>query len=206
MVSHFRSTLNAAHSPASKLPAELLSRIFAHLRTPEVPTRDYPLEDMWGTFNESLATVNLVCRYWRQTAIGAKDLWTHIAAVDAPDLKRLRLMFELFVKRSASFPLNLTVPWTDDLERYFFAFDKIEPHVHHSQSLVVGRPGIDPIDSDFLGEPKMVCLPDAKTLPVVFGGLVSLSHAGPRRMYARTHKPLLQLLYSCPRPIKDREP
>ena len=179
MVSHFRSTLNAAHSPASKLPAELLSRIFAHLRTPEVPTRDYPLEDMWGTFNESLATVNLVCRYWRQTAIGAKDLWTHIAAVDAPDLKRLRLMFELFAKRSASFPLNLTVPRTDDWEHYTFTFNKMEPHVHRLRSLVVGRPGIDPVDSAFFFRPaplleelKIVCLPNVKTIPVIFGGFV----------------------------------
>ncbi|KAF9780316.1 hypothetical protein BJ322DRAFT_1085853 [Thelephora terrestris] len=181
VVSHTRSILNAARSPASKLPAELLSQIFACLRTPEVPTRDHPLEDMWGAFNESLATVNLVCRYWRQAAKGAKDLWTHIAAVDAPDLRQLRLMFELFVERSASFPLSLTVPRTDDWEHYTLTFAKMEPHVHRLQTLTIGRPGIDPSNAGFFFQPapllkelRMVCLPDVKTLPEVFGGSVPL--------------------------------
>ena len=113
-----------------KLPAEVLSQIFTCLRTAEVPTRDYPLEDTWGTFNESLATGNLVCRYRGHAATGAKDLWTHIATLDAPDLRRLRLMFELFIKRSSSFPLSLTVPRTDNWEHYFFTFNTMEPHVH----------------------------------------------------------------------------
>ena len=132
---------------------------------------------MWGTFNESLATVNLVCRYWRQAAIGAKGLWTHIAAVDSPDLRQLRLMFELFIRRSASFPLSLTIPRTDDWEHYSFTFDMMEPHVHRLERLIIGCPGIDPSDSSFfsrtaplLEELKIVCLPGVKTLPMIFSG------------------------------------
>ena len=82
---------------------------------------------MWGTFNESLAMVNLVCRYWHQAAIGAKDLWTRIPAIDATDLERLRLMFELFVKRLVSFQLSLTVPRADDWEHSSFTFNRWSP-------------------------------------------------------------------------------
>ena len=176
MVSNIRSALNGARSPASKLPPEVLSQIFACLRTPEIPTQYHPLEDMWATFNESLAAVNLVCRYWRQAAIGAKVLWTHVAAVDTVDFERLRLMFELFLKRSDSYPLSLTIPRTDDYDHYSRTFHMMEPFVHRLQTLVIGRPGIGPSGFHFFSQPaplleelKLVCLP-AKTLPTLFEG------------------------------------
>ena len=177
MASNLRSALNAARSPVSKLPLELLSQIFACIRTPEVPTQHHPLEDMWETFNASLAAVNLVCRYWRQAAIGAKGLWTHIAAIDAPDLKRSRLMLELFLKRSGSYPLSLTIPRTDDYDHLSFTLNVMEAGVHRLQTLTIGYPGIDPFGFPFFSQPapfleefKMVCLPEVKTLPTVFEG------------------------------------
>lgn len=177
MVSNLRSVLNAARSPTSKLPAEVLSQVFACLRAPEIPTQHYPLEDMWPTLNESLATVSLVCRYWRQAAIGAKELWTHIAAVDLPDFKRLRLMFELFLARSGPYPLSLTIPRGDDYDHYSYTFAVMEPFVHRLQTLTVGQPGVDPSEYQFFSRPaplleelKMVCLPEVKTLPRLFEG------------------------------------
>ena len=177
MVSNIRSALNGARSPAIKLPPEVLSQIFACLRTPEIPTRYYPLEDMWATFNESLAAVNLVCRHWRQAAIGAKELWTNIAAVDTPDFKQLRLMFELFLKRSGTYPLSLTIPRTDDYDHYSCTFHGMEPSVHRLQTLIIGGPGISPSEFNFFSQPaplleelKLVCLPRVKTLPRLFEG------------------------------------
>jgi len=177
VVSNLRSTLNAARSPASKLPSELLSQIFACLRAPEVPTRLHPLNETWEIFNETLATVSLVCRYWRQAAVGTKDLWTHIAAIDAPDLNRLHLMFDLFLKRSGSHSLSLTIPRTDDLDYQSFTFNAMEADTRRLRTLIIGHPGIDPSEFHFFLQPaplleelKMVCLPEVKTLPRIFNG------------------------------------
>ena len=88
MLSNLRFTLNAARSPVNKLPPEVLSRIFACLGTPGAPRRCYPPDNVSEISNESLTTVNLVCRYWRKTTIGAKDQVTHIATAVAPDFDR----------------------------------------------------------------------------------------------------------------------
>ena len=122
--------------------------------------------------------VNLVCRYWRQAAIGAKDLWTHIPTVSyAKDLGQLCLVFELFVKRSASLPLTLTVPRTDDWEHSSSTPNPMESHVHRLQTLTIGCPEIDPSDFRFFSKPaplleelKIVCCSNLKTLPMVFRG------------------------------------
>lgn len=177
MVSNIRSVLNGVRSPANKLPPEVLSQVFACLRTPEIPTQYYPLEDMWVTLNESLAAVNLVCRYWRQAAIGAKMLWTHIAAVDTLDFKRLPLMFEIFLKRSGPYHLNLTIPRTDDYDHYSRTFHLMEPSVHRLRTLIIGGAGIAPSEFPFFSQPAPLleeltlrCLPGVKTLPRLFEG------------------------------------
>jgi len=87
VVSNLRVVLNGTRSPANKLPPELLSQIFAYLHTPGTPPRHYPLEPVSETFNTSLAAVNLVCRYWRQAAIGTRELVTDIATT-VPDFDR----------------------------------------------------------------------------------------------------------------------
>jgi len=69
----------------NKLPQELLSQIFAYLHTPGIPPQRYPHERVQEISDESLAAVNLVCRYWRQTAIGAMDLKIPIATMASPD-------------------------------------------------------------------------------------------------------------------------
>ena len=72
---------------------------------------------------------------WRQAVVGAKDLWTRIATVYAKDLGQLRLMFELFVKRSAS------LTRTDDWEHSSSTPDPMEFHVHRLQTSTIGYPG-----------------------------------------------------------------
>ena len=68
VVSNLRFALNAARSPVNRLSPILLSQIFAYLHTPETPPRHHPPGYARGISNE-LITVNLVCRYWRKTAI-----------------------------------------------------------------------------------------------------------------------------------------
>jgi hypothetical protein len=65
----FRAQQNAL-VPASKLPPELLSRVFHVLAT------DSRLD--YHTHNLAWITVTHVCRRWRQTAIADLTLWRHI--------------------------------------------------------------------------------------------------------------------------------
>jgi hypothetical protein len=175
VVSNVRSALDG--TPASKLPPEILSQIFACLRTPEIPPHYYTLEDMWMTLNESLAAVNLVCRYWRQVAIGTKAMWTHIAVVDTLGPKKLHLMLELFLKRAGSHPLSLTISRTDDHDHDSCTFHAMEPSVHRLRTLIVDGPGINPSEFHFFSQPAplleeltLVCLPDIEMLPRLFEG------------------------------------
>ena len=87
MVSNLRFVLNSARSPVNKLPPELLLRIFAHLHTPRTSSRHHPLERVWKISKKSLATVNLVCRYWCQTVIGVKQLRALITTTAAPEFE-----------------------------------------------------------------------------------------------------------------------
>lgn len=208
MVSNLRSVLNAARSLASKLPAEVLSQIFAFLRTPEVPTRDYTIKDMRGTFNESLATVNLVCRYWHQATTGAKDLWTHIAAEDTPDARRMRQMLELFIRRSGSFPLNLTFHGRTISDTPSSPSTRWNPRftacdVDHRS------PRDRPVRLSILHTPHTALEGTQDDVPL---RRQNSSHDFPRlrdvrslRMYTRT-QPILQPPYSGPRSIKNLAP
>ena len=106
MLSNLRFTLNAARSPVNKLPPEVLSRIFACLRTPRTPPRRHPPDNAWEVSNESLATVNLVCRYWR-AAIWAQ----RPKEVGIDDFEIVRVVAEgwtskvLFVRHKATLDL-----------------------------------------------------------------------------------------------------
>ena len=82
MVSNLRFSLNSARSPVNKLSPELLSQIFAYLHTPGIPSQWDPPQHMGEISSESLATVNLVCRYWRQTANRTKEI--HVTAITVP--------------------------------------------------------------------------------------------------------------------------
>jgi len=87
VITNLRFALNGVRSPVNKLPSELLSKIFAHLRAPGVTSRHYPHEHMQEISDDPLTTVNLVCRHWRQTAIGAGEPNTHVAVIAAVDLE-----------------------------------------------------------------------------------------------------------------------
>ena len=90
MASNLRFVLNGARSPVNKLPPVVLSQIFAYLRIPGTLSRGYPLERIREISNGSLATVNLVCRYWRQTVIGAKELTGALTATIADPNRELK--------------------------------------------------------------------------------------------------------------------
>ena len=104
-------------------------------------------------------------------------LWTHIAAVDTLDFKRLPLMFELFLERSGSYPMSLTIPWSDDYGHYSRTLRQMELFVRRLRTLVINGCGIAQSDFHFFSQPapllevlKIGCFPEVKTLSSLFRG------------------------------------
>ena len=147
MVNNLRFSLNRARAPVNRLPPELLSRIFTYLPTPRIPPWPHQPEGVWRASIASLATINLVCQYWRQTAVGTKKLWTHIVAVTALGSESLRLILDLFLERSGSYPLSLSILQAEKSGRGSDALDAIEPHVHRLRTLH--------IDDSWIGTPLL---------------------------------------------------
>ena len=121
---------------------------------------------------------DLVCRYWHQTAIGAKELWSHILAEVALGPEGLYLMCDLFLERSSShqLSLSLSILRPDDSGRGSHALNAMETHVCRLRTLHIDDSWIGtPMLSFFLQhaplleEFKMECSPEFGKLPGVFG-------------------------------------
>jgi hypothetical protein len=104
-----------------RLPPEVLAAIFVHLSKsePTLPGRDVL------HFVQDLVSVTHVCRFWRQVAINAPDLWTEIKMSNLEAVKT-------FLERSGVVPLHVDLrPANGDL------ILAVAPHVYRFRRVSV---------------------------------------------------------------------
>ena len=99
-----------------RLPPEILAAVFVCL-SKQLPGRDV------SDFVQDLVSVTHVCRFWRQAAINAPDLWTEIK------MKNLEVV-EAFLERSGAVPLDV---YLRSVNRRMI--QAVAPHVHRFRRL-----------------------------------------------------------------------
>ena len=110
VLSKLRYTANAI-TPSNKLPPELLRAIFSYLCP-------WSYRD-WGrkfiTHYKELLAVSRVCRRWREIAVSATELWTHIILGRSAPVKWEVSVARLCVRRSGVRPLDFSYTPTTGL-------------------------------------------------------------------------------------------
>lgn len=136
---HAQSTLKQLrnHSvvlaPANRLPAELLTQIFAF-----ATTCPYGIHSHQGTPSMfTISSLSSVCRYWREVAIGASSLWCHIDFSGSPDWNHPHLLCATkSLERSGSLPLQVHIEkWRDTLINNRRIIEVLTPHTNRIVSL-----------------------------------------------------------------------
>ncbi|KAJ3541485.1 hypothetical protein NMY22_g3869 [Coprinellus aureogranulatus] len=104
-------------SPINSIPAELLCRIFLHLRPNLMPSNKLGSGRFHGLGRHRrpnvtwLFAMTHVCRYWRQAACGEPTLWNHLALPESEKIKTQ--MGSTFIKRAGpTLPLHIQEPIT----------------------------------------------------------------------------------------------
>ena len=104
-----------------RLPPEVLAAIFIYLSKRE---RGQPGSNPLR-FVKYLVSVTHVCKYWRQVAIAAPDLWTEI------NMTNLEAV-EVFLERSGAVPLNVNLrSMNEDI------LQTVAPHAHRFRQFFV---------------------------------------------------------------------
>lgn len=112
----------ATTSQKDRLPPEILAAIFVHLSEPDSS------EDERSGFVQDLFSVTHVCRFWRQVAINAPELWSEITTTSLE-------IVETFLERSKTVPLNVYFrPVNQKILR------SVAPHTHRFRQLTVSAP------------------------------------------------------------------
>jgi len=112
----------------NRLPSEMLVAIFAHLSRQELS-----LPGCKGScFVRDLVSVTHVCRFWRQAAINAPELWTEIVTRDIT-VEAIKG----FLERSGELPLNVDLRWVPGgaAETDQDITDALVPHTHRFRQL-----------------------------------------------------------------------
>ncbi|KAL6304393.1 hypothetical protein BKA93DRAFT_733263 [Sparassis latifolia] len=122
-------------SPIQRLPNELLASIFV------IGVLDGEEED-----SLMMSTLMLVCRYWREVALGTPVLWSRIVAGTRHSLDRVRLKLD----RSKSAPLYICVDFSPRMEHgsvttenIMLAMDLLRPSIWRWRSFqltILNRP------------------------------------------------------------------
>jgi hypothetical protein len=122
---------SATAAQDNRLPPELLAAIFVHLSKQKLPLPG--CKDSY--FVRDLVSVTHVCRFWRQAAINAPELWTEITIRNAEAIKA-------FLERSGELPLNvdLRLGSGDAVETDHDILDALVPHTHRFRQLSVYVP------------------------------------------------------------------
>ncbi|KAG8764887.1 hypothetical protein FRC12_007819 [Ceratobasidium sp. 428] len=127
-----RTSNPATTAHANRLPPELLSRIFSLMGF-------FCVLDETSRINGPAG----VCRYWRQVAVDAAYLWTHVDI----GTKVPRGLTELLLRRSKSAPIHVHAisPELDENQTDSDSFTRdraeesivvaLEPHIHRSRTL-----------------------------------------------------------------------
>ena len=101
-------------------PPEMLAAIFVHLSKQELPSPGR--EALY--LARDLVSVTHVCRFWRQAAINAPELWTDIPMISAEAVK-------VFLERSGELPLNVDLRLSSNHD----VLDTVIPHTHRFREL-----------------------------------------------------------------------
>ena len=162
VLSQFYYVANAV-APPNKLPPELLRMVFFHLR----PSTDHDWETEQTPPYANLFAVSRVCRCWREVAISASELWTHIilSASRAVPLEKEISTARLCMSRSGGQPLDFF--YTALFCRSHGASEFV-PDRHRLRSVVYGYPD------------------DSRTTGELVKFLLSASNLG--RLEIRTHE------------------
>ena len=105
-------------APIDRLPPEMLVAIFAHLSKREpghIPSH----------FVQGLVSVTHICRFWREVAINAPDLWAEVKMTNLEGVK-------VFLERSSAVPLNVSLRLGSHLgtETNRGLLEVVAPHAH----------------------------------------------------------------------------
>ncbi|PPR01255.1 hypothetical protein CVT24_006018 [Panaeolus cyanescens] len=117
-----------AYSPVSKLPPELMSRIFLHARDSLAKMDDHKGSIEW------LSLVG-VCRNWRKTALNEPQLWTNHTIGGTTE------WHQLLLERSKGVPRSVVISPTDNRE---IIFDILrQPHKIRRLYVTISYPSDD---------------------------------------------------------------
>lgn len=113
-------------APNNRLPPEMLVAIFVQLSKQKLPSS--ACKDSY--FVQDLVSATHVCRFWRQVAINAPELWTEITMRNVEAIK-------VFLERSSELPLNvdLRLASEDIAETNNNILDTLVLHTHRFRQL-----------------------------------------------------------------------
>ena len=128
-VSPASPTIPTAAAQIDKLPPETLAAIFVHLskQQPDSPGRSS------SYFVEDLLSITHVCRFWRQVAINAPELWTEITMKNPEAV-------EAFLERSGAVPLNVDLHLGPGTEPPCGILEAVAPHSHRFRRFSIFAP------------------------------------------------------------------
>ncbi|KAG9082793.1 hypothetical protein FRC07_014106, partial [Ceratobasidium sp. 392] len=119
--------------PISRLPSELLSRVFEFISAP------YYLDNHYDTSPNPLVVISSVCAQWREAAIQNASLWSHVdlnanfTDGEQPQYKIARLWMER--ARGTPLHVHLTHGKKRNRERLPDLVSTIVPYANHVSSL-----------------------------------------------------------------------
>ena len=128
-VSPASPTIPTAAAQIDKLPPETLAAIFVHLskQEPDSPGRSS------SYFVEDLLSITHVCRFWRQVAINAPELWTEITMKNPKAI-------EAFLERSGAVSLNVGLHLGPGTEPPCGILEAVAPHSHRFRRFSIFAP------------------------------------------------------------------
>ena len=119
-------SIPAAVTQASRLPSELLAAIFIHLSGPQdellVPGIPHNVQD--------LISATHVCKFWRQAAISAPELWAKIKMTNLEGAKA-------FLERSGVVPLNVYLHLRPGTRVNYGVLGAVAQHVHRFRQFTI---------------------------------------------------------------------
>ena len=140
-----------------KLPSEILCEIF--FRAVSIATESYKL--MPKCDRRTPLFISHVCRTWRDIALSDGRLWSYLhinlsALRSARKKNGLRIIFDTWIARSGTAPLNYTIGW--DFERASPSKEGVKCAVHIATTMIKERHRW--ADVDFLGALEYGCPED----------------------------------------------
>ncbi|KAG1793954.1 uncharacterized protein HD556DRAFT_1237206 [Suillus plorans] len=107
-----------------RLPAEILSEIFLHSLSDDLP--------FFPTQRLAPLIFTRICRQWREVALGLPWLWTQPRLIADDGFRERASAYDLWLKRSRGCPLSLKLECYTDLSE---ARSLLQPYIQQISSL-----------------------------------------------------------------------